>query len=136
MHQFGLSTKIALFCVFSVFCVYLVESLIIDSVLAVYDNKGNLIAEVGMTRNEIISNIGKHYVKDELWNSDRCLCYPVSFQDKIKTSYWRRELPGNYLKIMFNGERVEELYFWGHFRGATCAPHPPLAIKIQKSPYR
>lgn len=132
-----LSIKIVAIIVVFLFCIYLVDAFVIDSVPEVYNNKGNLIAKIGMTKNEIISNMGEPPLKDDDLESISCFCYPVSFQDNIKTSFWRNNMFFNYLKIIFEDRRVEEIYFFGYnLKGALCNFTPPLAIKINKEPYK
>jgi len=133
----SLSIKIVAISVLLFLCIELVTIFVADSVPQVYNNKGNLLAKIGMTKNEIISNMGEPPLKDENLSFTSCFCYPVSFQNKIKTSFWRNNVFSNYLKIIFEGKRVEEIYFFGYKqKGELCTVMPPLAVKINKEPYK
>lgn len=120
-------------------CLLIINDLVIDSVPMVYDHNGNVIVSIGMAKDEVISNMGKPRDGYEAQLLDEsCVCYPVSSQDKIVTS-WRREvLFSNYLKIIFDKGKVEEIYFFGHFahKGEPCKVFPLLAIKVAHKAYR
>ncbi len=131
-----LSYKISAIGVLFLFCIYIVDCFTFDSVPEVYNKKGNLIAKIGMTQNEIILNMGEAPLQDNSLSYLGCFCYPVSFRDNIKTSFWRKNMFSNYLKIVFKDQRVGEIYFFGKFKGPECSCFPELAIKINKKPYK
>ncbi len=132
-----LSYKISAIGILFLFCMFCVDVIISDSVPEVYNKKGKLIARIGMTKNEIISNLGEAPLQDDDLSFISCFCYPVSFQDNIKTSFWRRNMFSNYLKIIFKNQEVGEIYFFGYKqKGELCSSMPELAIKINKKPYK
>lgn len=134
-----LSIKIGVFIILFFLFTLIANDFIDEAVPALYDNRGNIIAAIGMTKNQVILNMGRlgNEYEDEL-SDYSCLCYPVTFRNKIKTNWRWNNVGFNYVKIIFHTGRIEEIYFFGYTgqKGSPCTVFPPLAIRIKRDAYK
>lgn len=136
MSNTGLtSERLLAWFVLLIICLVIVNAFTMESVSALQNNKGEIIASIGMTENQVLEKMGTPQADHKERMGDfSCLCYPISFQSEIRASWRRKNLPFNSVKIIFYEGKVEEIYFFvglrGKFQSKTCQVLPPLVMKL------
>lgn len=79
-----------------------------DSVEFVFDSRNNVLVSLDMTYDQVIERLDTPY-RSRCEHYTCCMYYPLYLNRKIEAALIRKLLPGSYLRINFNLERVSSI---------------------------